>query len=161
MAQAVGQEAFAIVAGDIGGGNGVEAVNVAAAMNLPIVDADSWEEPSLNCRYSQHASGLQLWSHLTLSRNSLPWLDSDTCSIVGVTCKSERVMHHDCSLLLACATVLPLLGEDTIPRDTICFPNNYPETEGCPAVTRHRLLRWFADDDNINLWGAYSAGSTG
>ena len=40
MAQAVGKEAFAIVAGEIGGGNGLEAVNVAAAMNLPIVDAD-------------------------------------------------------------------------------------------------------------------------
>ena len=40
MAQAVGKEAFAIVAGEIGGGNGLEAINVAAAMNLPIVDAD-------------------------------------------------------------------------------------------------------------------------
>ena len=40
MAQAVGKEAFAIVAGEIGGGNGLEAVNVAAAMDLPIVDAD-------------------------------------------------------------------------------------------------------------------------
>lgn len=40
MAQAVGREAFAIVPGEIGGGNGLEAVNVAAAMDLPVVDAD-------------------------------------------------------------------------------------------------------------------------
>ena len=40
ISQAVGKEAFAIVAGEIGGGNGLEAVNVAAAMNLPVVDAD-------------------------------------------------------------------------------------------------------------------------
>lgn len=40
MAQAVGKEAFAVVPGEIGGGNGLEAVNVAAAMDLPVVDAD-------------------------------------------------------------------------------------------------------------------------
>ncbi|KAL3151690.1 hypothetical protein ABBQ38_012674 [Trebouxia sp. C0009 RCD-2024] len=38
--KAVGKEAFAIVAGEIGGGNGLEALNVAASMNLPVVDAD-------------------------------------------------------------------------------------------------------------------------
>ena len=38
--QAVGQEAYAIVAGEIGGGNGLEALNVAADMGLPVVDAD-------------------------------------------------------------------------------------------------------------------------
>lgn len=36
----MGKEAFAIVAGEIGGGNGLEALNVAAAMQLPVVDAD-------------------------------------------------------------------------------------------------------------------------
>ena len=38
--QATGKKAFAIVAGEIGGGNGLEALNVAAAMDLPVVDAD-------------------------------------------------------------------------------------------------------------------------
>ena len=70
-------------------------------------------------------------------------------------------MHRNCSLLLACATVLQLPVEDSIPCDTVCLPSNYLETEGCHAVTRHRLLLWFADDDDSNLWGANSAGSTG
>ena len=38
--QAVGKEAYAIVPGEIGGGNGLEALVVAADMGLPVVDAD-------------------------------------------------------------------------------------------------------------------------
>ena len=36
----MGKEAYAIVPGEIGGGNGLEALVVAADMNLPVVDAD-------------------------------------------------------------------------------------------------------------------------
>ena len=40
LVQAVGKEAYAIVAGEIGGGNGLEALSVAADMGLPVVDGD-------------------------------------------------------------------------------------------------------------------------
>ena len=38
--QAVGHKAYAIVAGEIGGGNGLKALSVAAAMGLLVADAD-------------------------------------------------------------------------------------------------------------------------
>ena len=36
----MGKEAYATVPGEIGGGNGLEALVVAADMGLPVVDAD-------------------------------------------------------------------------------------------------------------------------
>lgn len=73
----MGKEAFAIVAGEIGGGNGLEALNVAASMGLPVVDADFMGRAFPELQVAQqacmsHTAGLAACIHTLLCSCKYP-----------------------------------------------------------------------------------------